>query len=86
MSAPPAAEVLSLDAPLACACPTTGLQLQVSAPDLVLLCCPRCGTIVAGQPVAGEAGPIGLLRLELPEEAAQQVLSLIHISEPTRPY
>ncbi len=73
MSAPPAAEVLSLDAPLTCACPTTGLQLQVSAPDLVLLCCSRCGTIVAGQPVAGEAGPIGLLRLELPEEAAQQV-------------
>ena len=73
MSASPAAEILSLDTPLACACPATGLQLQVSAPDLVLLCCSLCGTIVAGQPVAGEAGPIGLLRLELSEEASQQV-------------
>lgn len=73
MSASPAAEILSLDTPLACACPATGLQLQVSAPDLVLLCCSLCGTIVAGQPVAGESGPIGLLRLELSEEASQQV-------------
>ncbi len=56
---------LPLDAPLACDCPTTGLQVQVSAADLLLLFCPRCQQIVAGVPVTGDQGLVGVRRLDL---------------------
>ena len=56
---------LPLDAPLACECPTTGLQVQVSAADLLLLFCPRCQQIVAGVPVTGDQGLVGVRRLDL---------------------
>jgi hypothetical protein len=64
---------MSLDQPLACACATSGLQLQVSVPDFLLLYCPRCRTIVAGQPVPGDAGPPQVQLLSLSEEEAAQV-------------
>ena len=80
MSVSASAEVLSLDTPLTCACEPSELQVQVSAPDLVLLCCPRCGTIVAGQPVPGEAGPVGLRPLSLSEQESEQVRQSVKVA------
>lgn len=73
------APLLPLDTPLQCRCETSGLAVEIAAPDLLLLHCPRCGEIFAGQPVGSEPDPTGVRPLALTateREELQQALAI----------
>lgn len=75
-----ASELLSLDTKLACDCEQSGLVVEVSARDLLLLACPRCGYLLAGVPVLGEAGPAAVRRLVLSTEERAELAQALRIT------
>jgi hypothetical protein len=75
--------LIPLNQPLGCACPQSGLQVQVSTPDFYLLYCPRCQSVLAGRPVpkgtdGGEPAYAEQLLLDEQESAqVKQALSVV---------
>lgn len=74
------APLLPLDTPLQCRCETSGLAVEISVPDLLLLHCPRCGEIFAGQPVGGEPDPTGVRPLTLNATERDELLQALAIT------
>lgn len=79
---PDAAELLSLETPLACHCPTSGLSVELSTSQHLLLFCPRCGDYLAGRPILGpgDSGPTAVQRLVLSPEEERQLRQALAIS------
>ena len=79
---PNAGELLSLETPLSCHCPTSGLRVELSTPQLLFLCCPRCGDYLAGRPILGPgtSGPTAVERLVLTPEEERQLRQALAMS------